>query len=758
MVRLRLEIAGTVQGVGFRPCVHRLAAELGLSGWVRNSLGGVEIEIEGSREMVGRFPGQLEAQLPPHASIASSLQREIPAQGSRGFRIEPSANAAASAGPVELLPDLATCDACLAEVFDPSDRRYAYPFTNCTHCGPRFSILLGMPYDRANTTMRGFAMCDACHAEYTSPQDRRFHAQPNACPDCGPQLRWLDRSGEPVAERADALELAAAAIGRGEVVAVKGIGGFHLLADARNPDAIGLLRQRKRRTSKPFALMVPSLESARDELEISAADAAWLSSAAAPIVIVRRKPTCQLPASLAPGNPELGILLAYSPLHHLLMARLGFAVIATSGNRGDEPICTGSAEAVTRLGGIADGFLVHDRPIARPVDDSVLRQVAGRELLLRRSRGFSPAPIPVRDIATCVLAYGGDLKGTIAVADRGQVVLSQHLGDLASPESRHAFERHLADFPGLCRAAPAAIACDRHPSYHSHQFAAASKPPATVVQVQHHHAHAVACAAENGIGATEEFLGVAWDGTGYGDDGTVWGGEFLRCRGGGFQRCAWLRPFPLPGGENAVRDPRFAALGCLHAAGIPVESTPLVGQLSAEERAVAKRLIDSGLNTPRCSSAGRIFDAVSALCGLSCHRNDFEGQAAMALEIAASSDQSLLPYPVEITAQGEIDWTPLLRSVVADLGGPGTDPARISRRFHLALAELIGQVAVASGCRTIALTGGCFQNTLLLELSIARLEATGLRPIWHRRVPPNDGGLAFGQAVVASRLLAMQTD
>lgn len=758
VIRLRLEIAGTVQGVGFRPCVHRLALELGLVGWVRNSASGVEIEIEGNPEVVRQFPDLLERQLPPHALITRSSRREIPLGNDREFRIEHSVTGDPGESTAEMLTDLATCPECLAEILDPTDRRFGYPFTNCTQCGPRYSILLDLPYDRRNTTMAAFTMCQRCREEYESAQDRRFHAQPNACGDCGPRLIWRDAFGTRRAEREEALEQSALAIERGEIVAVKGIGGFHLFADALSVEAIEVLRQRKHRPGKPFALMMPSLDSAREQVDLSEVEAEWLTSSAAPIVILQRKATCPLPESLAPGNPGLGIMLPYSPLHHLLMRRLGFPVVATSGNLGDEPICTENDDAVERLNGIADGFLVHDRPIARAVDDSVIREVAGSRMVLRRSRGFAPTSISVPDIATPVLAYGGDLKGTIAVAAKGQVRLSQHFGDLASLESRLAFEYHIEDFPSLCRIAIKGAACDCHRAYHSQRLALDRHQH--VVTVQHHHAHAVACAVENGIGAEESFLGVTWDGTGYGDDGTIWGGEFLLCRGSEFQRFAWLRPFPLPGGDKAVNDPRFAALGCLYEAGIPLEDTPLLENLSTEERRVAQRMLEQKINTPLCSSAGRLFDAVSALSGL-CHKNEFEGQAAQALEFVASSDSTLTPYPFddsERSGGGEICWVPILQAVVDDLNKASVDLALISRRFHLTLVDIVVKVAKEAGCATVALTGGCFQNALLLEQSIVQLRRAELRPIWHKKVPANDGGLALGQAVVASRRLSLQTE
>jgi len=753
VIRLHLELSGAVQGVGFRPFVYQLANELGLAGWVRNSVNGVEVEIEGGADAVNGFEAELQERLPAHASIARLDRWAIPKENARDFRIAASAAGEIGARTADVLPDIALCDECLADIRDPSNRRYAYPFANCTHCGPRFSIALDLPYDRANTTMQGFQMCEACLEEYESPANRRFHAQPNACPDCGPQLSWLNRSGTLLSECADALESAAIAIEKGQIVAVKGVGGFHLFADARNTEAIDVLRKRKNRPSKPLALMFPSLESAVSEVEISEQESEWLQSSAAPIVILPRRATSSLPDSLAPGNPGLGVMLPYSPFHYLITQRLGFPVVATSGNRGDEPICIENDEAVERLRGIADGFLVHDRPIARAVDDSVVRMAAGRAMLLRRARGYAPSPIPVKDLGEPALAFGGDLKNAIALADGDRVYLSQHIGDLATLETRRAFERCVADFCAMRDFAPAAVACDRHPSYHSRQLAVASGNQ--VIAIQHHHAHAVGCASENDVGPEEAYFGVVWDGTGYGDDDSVWGGEFLRCEGNEYQRHAWLRPFPLPGGEKAIRDPRFAALGCLHEAGIEVEDTFLADRLSKEEIAVSRRMIERGINTPRTSSAGRLFDAVSALCGLR-ERNGYEGEAAMALEFAASTDPSLAAYPIIFEGEGEIDWRPLLNAIVRDLVDEKQSPAVVAARFHHSLVDMIVQVASGANCETIALSGGCFQNVFLLERTIVRLRASGFRPIWSRQAPSNDGGLALGQAVLASRIVSSQ--
>lgn len=748
-VRWRIELAGSVQGVGFRPFVYRLANQLELSGWARNATSGLEIEVEGDRSSLERFSNRLTTELPPHAEIAQLEQSEIPWIGNAEFRIETSSLEKERGASPEITPDLATCPNCLQEIFDESDRRYLYPFTNCVNCGPRFSIILETPYDRERTTMEHFKMCPLCREEFDSPQDRRFHAQPNACPACGPKLSWTDRCGSVLASRGDAIELASKSIEEGGIVAIKGIGGFHLLVDARSERAIQRLRERKGRKAKPLAAMFPSIEAARNYVNVSTKEAELLASPIAPIVVLNRLSECVLPESLAPGNPTLGVMLPYSPVHHILMRKLGFPIVATSGNLGEEPICTGNEEALSRLREVADGFLMHDRPIARPVDDSVVRVAAGREMVLRRSRGYAPKGISVAGARSSVLAVGGDLKNTIAVAQGEKVWLSQHLGDLSSLESRDAFEEQLVSFPELMGVEPKTIACDRHPGYHSRDGAKIRQLPQ--IDLQHHFCHAMACQAENGIDPEEKALAVVWDGTGFGDDMSVWGGEFLLCQNNSYERFAWLKPFLLPGGVKGVRDPRFAALGCLHEVGIELADTYLDKCLSTEEKAIGDKMLKRNINTMLCSSAGRLFDAVSALCGLELG-NDFEGQAAMALEFAAREKPAESAYSIELAGRnGAIDWTPILRRVIEDLNGGSEAAEGAPSRFHMTLGQLIVDVASASECSIVALTGGCFQNALLLESTIERLRKIGKKPIWHRLVPPNDGGLAFGQAVIASR-------
>ena len=751
-VRLRLRVRGAVQGVGFRPFVYRLARSLDLTGFVLNSTEGVTIEIEGEAARVADFRARMGAELPPRAAIAGLESEAVAAQGVPDFQIRESAAGGPRTAPV--LPDAATCSDCLSEILHPGDRRYRYPFTNCTNCGPRYSIVLDLPYDRARTTMTRFILCPRCRQEYETPEDRRFHAEPNACPDCGPRLELHDPGGRALALGDDALRAAASGLRAGLIVAVKGIGGFHLLVDARDEAAVRALRRLKKRDAKPLAVMGPSLAWARDACFLEDVEERLLLSPPAPIVLLRPRPGTVAP-SVAPGSPSLGVMLPYSPLHHLLLRELGFPVVATSGNVADEPMCIDDGDALVRLSDVASLFLLHDRPIAHRVDDSVVRLVAGRPMLLRRARGY--APLPVGSVAALppVLALGGHHKNTVALAVGDEVVLSPHVGDLDTAPGLEGHRDVAAALRRFHAVLPRVVACDRHPDYASSQEARASG--ARVVTVQHHHAHVLAAMADQGL--APPVLGFAWDGSGYGPDGTIWGGETLLVREDGFDRLASLRRFPLPGGERAVLEPRRAALGALFALlGDRVFDDARWQGLALfreEESRVLRRMLARGLNCPLTSSAGRLFDAVAALAGIH-PRAAFEGQAAMELEAALSTASGGAPYPFSIdqpvSAPLSIDWGPVLAGVLADAAS-GTTASDISLRFHRTLAQIIVAVAERLSARRVVLTGGCFQNRALAEQAIAGLRSAGIEPFWHERIPPNDGGLAVGQLLAAAWVL-----
>ncbi len=749
--RKRLKIAGTVQGVGFRPFLYRRASTHGLSGFAMNGSEGVIAEVEGPAESIAAFVEDIRHNPPPHAVVRDVAAADCPLLGDAGFAIRESATEGAPA--TSVLPDLATCDECRAEIFDPLDRRYLYPFTNCTNCGPRYSIIRDLPYDRDRTVMSDFTMCPACAAEYADPANRRFHAEPNACPDCGPQLALLGRNGETLAARHAALLAAAEAIRRGEIVAVKGLGGFHLVVDARDPDAVRRLRDRKHREEKPFAIMVPSLAAARTLCEIDDAEGRLLTARERPIALLRRRADAGIAEEVAPGNPTLGLMLPYTPLHHILMAELDFPIIATSGNLSDEPIAIDNDEALDRLGDIADLLLVHDRTIVRPVDDSVARVVRGRPQILRGARGYAPASIPVESMPAGILALGGHLKAAAALTRDDEVILSQHIGDLESALACDTFERAVRSLLQLYEATPRVLACDLHPDYHSTHVAEAwaKESGLPVTRVPHHLAHVAACMAEHGL--EPPVLGVAWDGTGFGTDGTIWGGEFLLVARDGWQRVGHLRPFRLPGGEAAVREPRRAAFGLLYEMlGEDVAARgdlPSVASFSDSERRTLAVMLENGVNAPVTTSAGRLFDGVSALLGLS-QRNGYEGQAACALEWAAASD-SRSAYPFDVTGS-VIDWAPALQAILDDVQS-GIPASLIAAGFHAGLAKAIAEMAHGIGVESVLLTGGCFQNRVLMDHAVEALDLKGHRVYWHEIVPPGDGGLALGQAYWAARMI-----
>lgn len=745
--RLRMVVHGVVQGVGFRPHVYRLAQQLQLTGWVCNDVHGVVIEVEGPAAQLESFRVAMKRNLPAQALIQTIETSLLDAVGYPSFQIR--ASSVGDNPRALILPDLATCGECLRELFDPADRRFRYPFLNCTHCGPRFSILLRLPYDRPNTTMRNFTLCEACRREYEDPGDRRFHAQPIACPRCGPRLELWDDTGRMQAEEDAAIAWAARVIRSGGIVGLKGLGGFHLIVDARSDAAVLRLRQRKGREAKPLALMFPTMASMRASATISDMEEQILESLQAPIVLVRRLPRTDLASSVAPANPYVGLMLPYTPLHHLLMAELGFPVVATSGNRSDEPICTDPREALVRLAGIADCYLVHDRPIARHMDDSVVRVVMGREQVLRRARGYAPLPIDLGRPLPCRLAVGAHLKNAVAFSLDRQVFLSQHLGDLDTVEAVAAFEQAARDLPSLYDARPGTIVCDLHPDYASTRFA--DRQGLAVVRVQHHQAHVLACMAENAV--VEPALGIAWDGAGYGDDGAIWGGEFFLVDSGNLRRVAHLRPFPLPGGESAIREPRRAAVGLLFA--MLGEDCfdiqlPLWSEFPVADREVLRIALRQQLNTPMTTSAGRLFDAAAALAGVRMI-NRFEGQAALEWEWLADGNEIADNYPMSIEQRGGepalLDWAPLFQALLDDCRAR-VAPAIMSTRFHNGLLHGILSICRAVGQRRVILSGGCFLNRRLLEGLVGCLAHEGFQPYWHQRVPCGDGGIALGQLMI----------
>lgn len=742
-MRVRVVVRGTVQGVGFRPFVRGEACARGLAGWIANGADGVTLELEGPQAAIEEVIGALE-RVPSPARIERVVVEEKEPRGETGFEIR--AGEAKGERAMVLPPDLAVCAECLGDVEREGDRREGYPFTACTRCGPRHTIAAALPWARERTAMVRFALCEACARERDDPRDRRHHAEPIACPRCGPRLALVDPSGVVLAREGEALLRAADAIAEGQIVALKGLGGFQLLCDAQDAGAVARLRARKGRPSKPFALLVGSLTAARALCEVSREEAALLASSENPIVLLRRTGGA-VADGVAPGASRLGLMLPTTPLHHLLARRLARPLVCTSGNRAEEPLCIDLSEAKERLAGIADLFLAHDRPILRAIDDSVVRVDRSGTVLLRRARGWVPRPLAL-PVGRSVLALGAELKSTVTLLHRGQAIVSQHLGDQSSLEARRLLERTARDLLAFFAARPDALACDLHPDLGSTALAErlSQELALPLVRVQHHHAHVAAVLAEHGRGA-EPVLGLAWDGAGFGTDGSVWGGEALVVRGASFERVARLRSFALPGGERAFRDPRRAALGLLAAAGLEPPCFFPPG-----EQAQLLTALGRGLNSPRTSSLGRLFDAVACLAGLeeAGRPGHHEAEAAIAFERAAEEAPGEPPYPFPLVG-GEADWGPLVTRVLEDRRR-GELVARIASRFHAALVELAAAIAHGAGQGEVALTGGCFQNALLLESVRERLEAAGLRVLVPREYPPNDGAISLGQAWVASTL------
>ena len=755
--RLRVCVRGVVQGVGFRPFVYACAAALGLSGSVRNDSSGAVIEVEGEAGQIDDFLTRLRDRPPPLAVIEAIETRDIAVVGGTGFTI---ADTSRSAGGRTLAsPDVATCAECAAEQRDPTNRRHRHAFVNCTNCGPRFTIIASLPYDRASTTMAPFTMCQDCAIEYNDPADRRFHAQPVCCPRCGPTLRYRDSDGQST-ESEDALRQARRVLSDGGIVAVKGIGGYHLACDAANDRAVAELRTRKRRGDKPFAVMVADLATAHTIAEIDDGSARLLSGAQRPIVLMPRRDGAAVADAVAPHNPDLGVMLAYTPLHALLFGLPGdepgpTALVMTSGNLGGEPICFADDDALERLSRLADGWLMHDRAILVPCDDSVIRVVGGDVLPIRRSRGYAPLPIALPVPVPPTLAVGADLKSTMAVADGKYAWLSQHIGDMDDLATLSAFDSAQWHLQELTAVAPQVLVADAHPMYRSTAWANRNAKGRPVRTVQHHHAHIAAVMAEHGLDGTAEVLGFAFDGTGYGTDGAVWGGEVMLANYKGFQRLAQLKYVPLAGGDVSVLRPYRMALAHLWAAGIAWDpDLPPVAACPNDERTALAHQLETGFGCAPTSSMGRLFDAVSALAGVR-QVVAYEAQAAIELEglsRGVDCDSHVYTFGTDRSAETAlIDPGPVLDAVVSDRRA-GAAAGLIGARFHRAVADLIVEEASQESgtSQTVALSGGVFQNALLLELTLTGLHARGIHVITHRCVPPNDGGIALGQLLVGN--------
>jgi hydrogenase maturation protein HypF len=748
----RIQIRGTVQGVGFRPWVYRLACEEGISGRVRNDTSGVTIDAFAPSPALDSFVARLGSSAPPAAAVRDVSFTPIPAEPADVFSIVESD--AAGERSISIPPDLATCAECLSEVFDSSDRRFRYPFTNCTHCGPRFTIATGVPYDRPETTMAAFTMCASCRREYESVLDRRFHAQPNACPACGPSLVLTTASGAPFGN-GNPIGTAVRALTDGLIVAIKGIGGFHLACDARSPVAVSRLRRRKHRDEKPFAVMVGSLEAAREIATIGPEEERLLTSIEAPIVLLARRADAPLAPEVAPDNPLVGLFLPYTPLHHLVLAAFGGPLVMTSGNLSDEPMASRNGEALDSLGKVADLFLLHDREIATRADDSVVRVIARRPTVLRRSRGYVPRAVPVaRAFERPVLACGAHLKNTFCFGIRDSAWLGPHIGDLENLSSYRSYEEAIERMERFLSVEPEVVAHDLHPDYLSTVYAR-ERPEATKVAVQHHHAHVASAMAEHGIEGP--VIGVAYDGTGYGTDGTAWGGEVLLASFSGFERLGTFRPIPLPGGDLAIREVwriAFALADDAFAGNPPLDRIPLFRGIPDASLAIVRKMTAARLSTPLARGVGRYFDGIGALV-LGRRAATYEGQVALAWNLVADPGEAgVYPYEVEGDDPATLDLRPLVRAVVADLAA-GRPAAVISGRFHntiaLATQELVRVAAMRSGRLPVVLTGGCFQNALLVERTVALLEPE-FRVSTHGEIPPGDGGIALGQALVADAI------
>lgn len=746
--RLKIILKGLLQGIGFRPLVYRLATLHGLTGWVANDTDSVVIEVEGEDKLIQLFFSSLQSKIPACGYITESIQLEIALQDDSCFQLMPSLSSS-HYDSIHACPDIAVCADCISELFDSANRRFLHPFISCCHCGPRYSIIKALPYDRPFTTLSDFPLCENCLQEYQNPSDRRFHAQTLSCPDCGPQLTLYDSYGKTLLTRQTALSVAITELQTGKIIAIKGIGGFQLLVDAGNQTAVSRLRKLKQRLSKPFALMVASLAQAETLCELNDIEWQSLLGAAAPIVLAKERTNKLIVEAVAPEQSLLGIMLPYSPLHHLIMAAIKTPVVATSGNSSGGSICIDNQQAVQKLAGIADFFLVHDRTILRPLDDSIVRVIAGTPTVLRRARGFVPTPIRLNNPVEPSLSVGGQLKNTVAVASHSEIVLSQHLGDL---EQLSTAEQQCASITDLCEfyaIEPQHVFCDLHSDYVStrtaHRFKANDVHPG-LQTVQHHYAHILSCMAEHQL--EPPLLGIAWDGTGLGTDNTLWGGEFLQIEHHGFKRVAHCRPFPLVGAYKAIKEPRRAALGLLYAwLGEDLfkpEYAQLLKNFSYREIKLLHGLLKKQLNSPQTTSIGRLFDAFASLLDL-CQINEFEGQAAMALEACAMNESVNDVYSMAIIEEEclIIDWQPMLENVLADLGK--LPKSQIAARIHHSFASWVFAIAEKTSASRLVLSGGCFQNAYLVEAIVNSKSANQYSLFRHAQIPPNDGGLALGQ-------------
>lgn len=753
LVRLQLKITGIVQGVGFRPFVYKLAKALKITGWICNDLDGVYVEVQSTKEQLDVFLIRLTQDIPQVARIDACNIRKITVIANElDFII--NFNKQQTTTTAMITADLATCADCLVEIFAPDNRRYLYPFTNCTQCGPRFSIVRALPYERHNTSMHSFPMCKLCAAEYHDVQCRRFHAQPNACWDCGPKIELLTPKQRCLASQQDVFFLLAEAITQGKIIAIKGLGGFHLVADARNDEVIAKLRQRKHRYNKPFAIMVGNLVKAQQLCTINKTAKELLISQQAPIVLLPISNYNKIAANIAPNNPYLGVMLPYMPLQHILLQMLDFPLVVTSGNFSGEPICTAAAEAFSKLTNIADLFVMHNREIVNRVDDSVIKVIENKKIFIRRARGYSPYYQQTIKVRQPILAVGAHNKNTIAIAQADNMLLSQHIGDLDLLEATQAFQNTIMQFATIYQGKAQNLVCDLHPEYFPTKYAVAQQ--SKHIMVQHHHAHIAAVMLEKQL--TEQVLGIVWDGSGFGLDATIWGGEFLVATFEDFTRVAHLEPFALPGGEMAIKEPQRIAVSLLSKLTDKVIAdynhlTVIQGFKKLDLQLLLK-MIKGKINTPMTSSMGRLFDGIAAILGLP-GIVEFEGQAAMALEFLAETSNSTISYDFIVQQNQEnmliIDWQRILQQILVDLNKLTVNI--IAKKFHNTLIDLMLVIAKKIGLTKVVLTGGCFQNKILLAGAISKLTAHNFSVYWPEEIPINDGGIAFGQLAIANAKL-----